>query len=90
MFDDELAQETLTLAEQAQEKILMRLLAITHAHPEVATLLQSEVWRLKTPVEFSFEILGILQFEAEDMQDLLEMTDSLQRLESILALINKG
>ncbi|MFT5033543.1 MAG: hypothetical protein ACI9OO_001476, partial [Bacteroidia bacterium] len=55
-----------------------------------ATLLQSEPWRLKTPVEFSFEILGILQFEAEDMQDLLEMTDSLQRLESILALINKG
>jgi Lon protease-like protein len=90
VFDDELAQETLTLAEQAQEKILMRLLAITHAHPEVATLLQSEVWRLKTAVEFSFEILGILQFEAEDMQDLLEMTDSLQRLESILALINKG
>jgi Lon protease-like protein len=89
VFDDALAQDTLILAEQAKEKILMRLLAITHAHPEIATLLKSEAWRLKSPVEFGFEILGILQFEAEEMQDLLEMTDSLQRLESILTLMNR-
>jgi hypothetical protein len=87
--DEAIAPEAKEKAEQTQEKILMRLLAITHAHPQIQTLLKSETWQLKTPEAFSFDVLDILQFSPEDMQYLLEMRQPQHRLDEILSLVNK-
>jgi hypothetical protein len=86
--DEAIEPGVLVKAEQTQEKILMRLLAITHAHPQIQTLLKSDVWQLKSPEVFSFDVLDILQFSPEDMQYLLEMRRPQQRLDEILTLMN--
>jgi|TARA_B110000116_G_C16713314_1_gene525559 Lon protease-like protein len=88
--DEAIKPETQVKAEQTQEKILMRLLALTHAHLEIQTLLKSDEWQLKSPEAFSFDVLGIMQFSPDDMQQLLEMRRPQQRLDEILVLMNNN
>ena len=86
--DAPLSSELQAKAEQTQEKILHRLIAMTHAMPQLQDLLKQQSWQEKSPADFSFELLGLLRFGAEDMQQMLEMTQVNDRLERILQLIN--
>ncbi len=75
-------------AELSKDKILQRLLAMTHDMPEANSVLNSEVWQNKTATQLSFELFQFLQFDTEFMQMLLEMTDVPERLSTILKLLN--
>jgi Lon protease-like protein len=82
---DEQAQLTMN---QCREKILQRLLTITHDQPEMQTHLRSEHWQNMPAQAFSFAIAGSIGMDAELAQHLLETTDTLYRLETLLKLIN--
>tara|TARA_B100000809_G_C15100752_1_gene516820 strand:+ start:1193 stop:1831 length:639 start_codon:yes stop_codon:yes gene_type:complete len=88
--DEAIEPQAQVKAKQTQEKILMRLLALTHAHQELQTRLKSDEWQLKSPEAFSFDVLGIMQFSPDDMQQLLEMSRPQQRLDEILVLMNNN
>lgn len=80
------AQET-ALA-QSQAKILMRLLAITHANQQAQEVLGSDHWQAMPAQKFSFAILGLLDIPPDDAQALLEMTNAQERLDTVLKMIN--
>ena len=89
LYDEALSDLEMTRAKQTQQKILTRLITLTYAIPELQTLLKSEVWQNKTPEAFSFELMGLMRFNSDDMQHILEMTHPNQRLDYILTMINR-
>jgi len=73
---------------QYKEKILNRLIALTHGQPDIQERLRGEHWQ-DMPVEaFSFAISGSIGMDPELAQYLLETTDTLHRLDTLLQLIN--
>lgn len=72
-----------------QEKILARLSALTAHIPKVPKLLNSDEWKHKDPLKFSFEIFDLLDFESEYLQNILEMRSPVERLEFLLTNLNK-
>ncbi len=74
-------------AEQLRQKIMKRLIAITATDSIAQRVLNSEMWLERSVTEFSFEIMGILQLDAENKQDVLESRSPLQRLEMIFELL---
>ncbi len=73
---------------QSKDKILHRLIAITHQSPKIQSLLKSEYWQAMTPQQFSFAVSGMLGLETELAQQLLQTTDTQQRLDAVLDVIN--
>jgi Lon protease-like protein len=51
-------------------------------------MLKSDHWQKLSAVEFSFMVNGLFGIPAELKQDLLEMTDTQQRLDFILDMLN--
>ena len=89
-IDDTAVDESaITEAALLQEKILTRLTAITAHLPQVIKLLKSDEWQKKDPLKFSFEIFGLLEFDAEYLQDVLEMRSPVARLEFLLSHLNR-
>ena len=87
--DQEVDEQSLSAMEQSREKILTRLLALTHGQDEVRAQLRSDHWQ-KMPVQaFSFAVAGLLVGDANLAQQLLESTDTRHRLEVLLGLINE-
>jgi Lon protease-like protein len=80
--------QALQALQQSKEKILTRLLAITHGHDEVQAQLRSDHWQQMSPLDFSFAAAGMLVAEPELAQQLLETTDTQHRLDVLLELIN--
>ena len=78
-----------TSMEQCKEKILYRLLAITHNSEKLQTILKSDHWQAMPPQHFSFAVAGMLGMEADLAQNLLEMTDTRERLDILLEIINE-
>jgi Lon protease-like protein len=76
------------LLKQSHEKIMQRLLTISHGNDEMQEMLVGEQWQNMTPVEFSFLVNGLLGMPAEIKQDLLEMRNPQQRLDAILEMVN--
>ena len=76
-------------AEQLKQKILKRMLAITSSAKEAQQLLGSDEWQNKKAVAFSFEIMGIVQCNAELKQQILEKRSPVDRLEAVLRLLNE-
>ena len=74
--------------EQCKEKILHRLLAITHNSEKLQTILKSDHWQNMPPQHFSFAVAGMLGMDADVAQHLLEITDTRQRLDTLLEIIN--
>ena len=92
---DELPDETMTKAEeyslvQTKQKILMRLLAITHTSEEYQQLLKSDLWQNMPAGEFSYAVTGLLGLPGEVQQEILEMTKPTERLLSVLGMLNKN
>jgi Lon protease-like protein len=91
---DELPDEAMTGDEaldlvQTKQKILKRLLAMTHASQENQQLLQSDYWQNMAAVDFSFAVTGLLGLPGEIQQEMLEMTKPTERLQAVLALLNE-
>lgn len=86
--DEPIGTDSTLELEQTKEKILTRLLAITHNTPELQTQFSSDFWRSMPAHDFSFAIAGVVGMPADIAQRLLEMTSPQQRLDSILDLLN--
>jgi len=87
--DEGITEEALNETALYQEKIIARLSAITAHIPKVGELLNSEEWKNKDPIKFSFEIFGLLDFESEYLQEILEMRSPLARLSFLLNNLNQ-
>lgn len=92
---DELPDEALTETEehnlvQTQQKILKRLLAITHANQQNQQLLKSDFWRNMASDHFSFAVIGLLGLSGEMQQKMLEMTKPTERLQTVLLMLNES
>ena len=90
---EELADQSLSAAEMAElrlgkEKVLRRLLTLTHNDEAVQKVLHDEFWQDMPALQFSFAVTGLLGTEPDVKQQLLEMTDPRRRLTTVLALLN--
>lgn len=85
VLDEKIMEEAIVY----QEKILSRLTALTSHLPQVTQLLNSTEWKDKDPIDFSFEIFGLLDFEPTYMQQVLEMRSPTERLQFLLDNLNK-
>lgn len=73
---------------QYKEKILTRLLHITHQQPEAQTMLKSEYWQLMSAEQFSFSVMALLGVDAGLKQHVLETTNPNERMSTILSILN--
>lgn len=86
--DDALENDDLVGLRQSHEKIMQRLLTISHGNDAFQTMLAGEQWQNMSPVEFSFVVNSLIGMPAEIKQDLLEMKQPQQRLDVILEMVN--
>jgi Lon protease-like protein len=87
--DDPLGGDDLVrLLRQSHEKIMQRLLTISHGNDEVQTMLAGDHWQNISSVEFSFLVNGLIAMPADIKQDLLEMRQPQKRLDKILEMVN--
>lgn len=77
------------LLAQAQEKILQRLIVLTHDNEKAQAELKSAHWQDMPAHKFSFVIAGLLGMPSEMSQRLLEMTNPQERLDDVLGMINE-
>lgn len=71
-----------------RDKICHRLAALGGNDETIQYLLNDEEWKNKTAEQFSFELFGIMRFDAELMQEILEMDSASKRLQYTLDLLN--
>jgi hypothetical protein len=76
------------MLEQAQEKILQRLLMLTYGDSEYQEALKNDYWQKMPAEKFSFSVMGLLGIESEFKQEILEMTRPIERLEQTLKILN--
>ena len=62
---------------------------MTSKHPEKLNDFNRSEWLGLTPEEFSFKIFQFITFDPKTMQQLLEVTNSLERLEIVDSLISR-
>ncbi len=79
--------------ELLRDKILHRLLALAHPDPDARKAIErvanSDEWQAKDDTEFSFALFGVIRFDPEILQSLLEMESSHARLAHTLELLNE-
>ena len=75
-----------------KDKILHRLYALGQGDDDVKRsieyLIKSEEWQTKSAQAFSFELFGMIAFDADILQEILEMDSANERLNYTLALLN--
>ncbi|MAY13733.1 MAG: carboligase [Oceanospirillaceae bacterium] len=75
-----------------KDKILHRLYALGQGDDDVKRsieyLMESEEWKTKSAQAFSFELFGMIAFDADILQEILEMDSANERLNYTLALLN--
>jgi Lon protease-like protein len=86
--DHELDAAELPDLDQTRQKIVQRLLAITFREKALQVELSREHWQKMSASQFSFEINGLLEFDPEFRQQLLELRHPQQRLSTLLSLLN--
>ena len=89
LMDQPVDAEDEPLLAQTKEKILQRLIILTHDNDRAQAELQSEHWQSMDPHEFSFVVAGLLGMPTEISQGLLEMTHPQARLQTVLDMINE-
>ncbi len=75
--------------QELKDQILWRLSVIGDEDVQIQRLIGSTTWQEKSPEAFSFELFGLLRFQPEVMQDLLEMRSVHQRLQFTLDILNR-
>lgn len=73
---------------QSHEKVMQRLMVLSHGSEEFQKLLASDEWQNLSTVKFSFLVNGLLGMPAEIKQKILEMKHPQQRLDALLELLN--
>ncbi len=74
-----------------QRDIVSTLLTlIGKQNPAQLATFDSEEWLQKAPAEFSFSVFQLLRFDSDTMQDILEMTHPLERLETIQSVLTRS
>ncbi|WP_286716439.1 LON peptidase substrate-binding domain-containing protein [Thalassolituus sp. UBA2009] len=74
-----------------KDKILHRLYALGQGDDvkrSIEYLMESEEWQTKSAQAFSFELFGMIAFDADILQEILEMDSANERLNYTLALLN--
>jgi len=78
--------------QQLKEKIIHRLSAIAMADKEldnrIPQLLATAEWQQMMAEDFSFRLFGLIRFDADILQNCLEMDSAGERLNFVLALLN--
>ena len=78
--------------EQLKDKILHRLLALLQADADaddtISELLQSDEWQGMDAETFSFRLFGIIRFDAEILQECLQLDNANDRPSFTLSLLN--
>lgn len=88
IFDKPMSDHEAQSAKVTQQKVLARLLTVTHDIPKIKELIMNEKWQNLTPEEMSFEVFRVLEVEAEVQQRLLESTSASERLGALLNIMN--
>ncbi len=79
-LDDELAGDSAE-ADELQRFVNDKLIELVGGqNPEVARILGSPAWTEMAPADYSFKIFQFLRFDADVMQDVLEMQSANERL----------
>ena len=86
--DQPLTEEIEHQLQQLQQKILQRLIVMTHNNAELQKILNGDHWKKMGSVDFSFAVFGLFGLDAGLKQELLEMTEATARLDCILAMLN--
>ncbi|MFT6909589.1 MAG: Lon protease-like protein [Oleiphilaceae bacterium] len=87
--DEPLEDDDLVVSlRQSHEKIMRRLLTISHGNDEFQKMLAGDHWQNMSPVEFSFLVNSLIAMPAEIKQNLLEMRRPQQRLDAILEMVS--
>ncbi len=80
-IDDTVASSTTSSVTQLQQTVHLRLIEIVrNQNPQLAEALMDSAWVEMSPEQYSFRIFEVLRFDADIMQDILEMQDAEQRL----------
>lgn len=93
-FDDQpLTIQQSKAADLLVEKVRHRLLAMVQGDSKTSKklteILNSEAWLEKPASEFSFELFGLIRFNADLLQQILEMDSPVERLDTVLHLMNE-
>jgi len=88
LVDQTLDEQQAHELEQYKEKILRRLIHITHQQEEAQGMLKSDFWQTMSAEQFSFSVMGLLGVDAILKQQVLEMTDANERMSTVLSLIS--
>ena len=88
LVDKPLSEADMAELQLGKEKVLHRLLTLTHDVPAVQKVLRDDFWQTMPALQFSFAVTGLLGTNPELKQELLEMTDPQQRLSTVLDLLN--
>ncbi len=89
LYEDEpLEDDDLVSLRQSYEKVTQRLLVLGHSNDEFKKMMASEQWQNLSAVEFSFIVNGLFGMPAKIKQEILEMRQPQQRLDTILKLLN--
>ena len=89
--NDTLPSSTNPDTTQLQKSVHLRLIEIVqNQNPDLAKALADSTWVEMSPAEYSFRIFEVLRFDADIMQDILEMQDAEQRLSLTRDLLAPG
>lgn len=75
--------------EQLKDKVMHRLLALSANDEDVQKVLHSEEWESMSPESFSFAVFGLVEMPPDIQQNLLENTQPVDRLDTLLNLLNQ-
>lgn len=76
-----------------KDKIIHRLVALARGrdvvHKDIADLLESDAWAEMDAADFSFRVFGLVRFDGDLLQELLEKNSAHERLQLTLDLLNE-
>lgn len=91
-FDDEFRPQQLDSLQILKDKLMHRLTALVQADAEVRDamlpVLMSPEWQKMDSEEFSFRLYSLIGFDADLLQQLLEMNSPAERMQFTLDLLN--
>ncbi len=73
---------------QGKDKIMQRLLILTHDQPDIRSVLMNDFWQSMPADRFSFAVTGMISMPPEMAQALLEQPEPQRRLDEVLSMIN--
>ncbi len=88
MTEDELS-EAIELVDKVRHRVLAMVQGDSRAAKKLSEILNQDEWLGKTPQAFSFELFGLIRFDAHYLQQALEMESAVERLRFTLDLMNR-